>query len=129
MNQGPKRIEEQIGVKYPNGAHHVVTLQVGVLDSDETVLKRLVREVGTVFNITGTKYKVVSIDPFVFKRLGGENEEALPQVLPTIGETWKPKDPRRKTSFKIIGLEGDAALTDDGRRIQLSRFNRYERLG
>lgn len=48
--------------------------------------------------------------------------------IPSVGERWKPKDPRRKASFVITAIDGDHAVTDDGRRIQIARFKRYERL-
>ena len=51
-----------------------------------------------------------------------------PYGLPQAGETWKTKDKRRSTTFRIATIEGDFAITEDGRRIQLARFRRYERI-
>lgn len=50
------------------------------------------------------------------------------QVTPRVGERWKPKDPRRIADFTVVAIEGDQAVTDDGRRIQLARFKRYEQV-
>lgn len=124
--QGPRLHEEQIGVKFPNGTHHIVTVRVSALEEDEAILKRLASEVGTVFNVTGVKYKLVSKDPFELQKLS--EPEGFTGVLPVVGETWKPKDPRRKTSFTVVEVDEDSVLTDDGRRIQLARFHRYERI-
>ncbi len=54
-------------------------------------------------------------------------EPQLPkQALPAVGQQWQTRDSRRKAiPFTITAVEGDYALTDDKRRIQLSRFNRY----
>lgn len=120
--------EERIGIKFPDGTHHIVVVQVSALEDDETILRRFSSPVGTIFNVTGTKYKVVAVEPFELERIESV-KESLPSVLPMVGQVWKPKDPRRKGTFTVVELDGDEVVTDDGRRIQLSRFNRYERLG
>lgn len=126
--------EENIGVRLPDGTRHMATVRVGALDSDEDVLQRISSRVGTIFNVTGVKYQLVSADPFRLKKLSN-SEDGTPIVeviktLPTtpiVGERWKPKDPRRKTSFTVKEVFADHILTDDGRTIQLARFSRYER--
>lgn len=45
-----------------------------------------------------------------------------------VGETWRTKDKRRQTTFKVVSIDGDFAVTDDARRIQLTRSCRYERI-
>jgi len=127
--------EENIGVRLPDGTRHMATVRVGALDSDEDVLQRISSRVGTIFNVTGVKYKLVSADPFRLKKLS-ESEDSTPLVeviktastVPTVGERWKPKDPRRKTAFTVKAVEADHVITDDGRTIQLTRFSRYERV-
>jgi hypothetical protein len=51
-------------------------------------------------------------------------------VLPAVGERWRPKDPRRKADFTVMEIipEHDLVITSDNRKIQLSRFKRYERI-
>lgn len=133
----PLRHEEQIGVKLPDNTHYIATVLTGALDTDEDILKRISTKVGTVFNVTGVKYEVVSSDPFRLKKLheprGKTFEEPVPDsgkrsTGPAIGETWRPKDPRRKAPFTVRAIEGDHVVTDDGRKIQLARFHRYERV-
>lgn len=154
-----RKYEEQIGVKMPDGSRYMVTVIVSVHDSDEEILQRITKQVGTVFNVTGTKYRVTSSEPFRLKKLKEDEdvssvEAASPEpvavqddnqptpqedepkserrlaapVAPAVGERWKPRDPRRKTSFLVVEIDGDHAVTDDGRRVQLARFWRYERL-
>lgn len=156
--------EEQIGVKLPGQGHYMVTVRVGALDSDEDVLQRISTTVGTVFNVTGTKYRVISSVPFKIEQLesveeteDSDEEESRPRSVkpeaapaserreisvkppalpaassmvggPQVGERWKPRDPRRKSSFVVVSVEGDHAVTDDGRKIQLARFKRYDKL-
>jgi hypothetical protein len=151
------KFEEQIGVKIPGQGHYMVSIAVGPFDTDEEVLARISTRVGTIFNVTGTKYEVVCSSPFKLKKLTEKSEseedepppkksrapkEAKPtnetppplskrrdaEIGPQVGETWKPKDPRRIASFVIVSVEADHVVTDDGRTIQLARFLRYERL-
>ena len=125
--------EEKIGVRLPDGTCHMAVVKVGALDSDEDVLKRISTRVGTLFNVTGQKYVVTSQDPFLLKKLADEEEVPVTPVQidtsgPQVGETWRPRDPRRKASFIVIAVEEDHVKTNDGRRIQLARFKRYERV-
>jgi hypothetical protein len=124
QNQG---FEEKIGVRLPDGTRHMAVVRVGALDSDEEVLKRISTKVGTLFNVTGTKYLVTCQDPFKLKKVGSEEPEVA-EAGPQVGETWRPKDPRRKASFIVLAVEGDLVVTNDGRKIQLARFKRYERV-
>lgn len=168
-----RTLEETIGIKVPGQRYQLATVRVRATDSDEDILKRLSRIVGTVFNVTGTRYELLSFEPYKLKKLGGSNDRATTvddpveasvepvktpkapkiktstetQVEPTktsetiavttkdvkssdpkVGETWKTKDKRRSTTFKIAAIEGDYAITNESRRIQLSRFCRYERV-
>lgn len=128
QNQG---FEETIGVRLPDGTRHMAVVRVGALDSDEDVLKRISTRVGTRFNVTGTKYEVTSENPFRLKKLHQKSEAQEVQeggLTPAVGETWRPKDPRRKASFIVLAVEDGLVKTDDGRSIQLARFNRYERV-
>jgi hypothetical protein len=137
QNQG---FEEKIGVRLPDGTRHMAVVRVGALDSDEDVLKRISTRVGTLFNVTGTKYLVTCQDPFRLEKVIGDEEvpadsgviaapAAKVSAGPQIGETWRPKDPRRKASFIVLAVEEGHVVTNDGRRIQLTRFKRYERVG
>jgi hypothetical protein len=48
-------------------------------------------------------------------------------VIPIrVGQAWVPKDTRRKpTPFRLVAVNPDHAIADDGRKIQLQRFSRY----
>jgi hypothetical protein len=48
-------------------------------------------------------------------------------VIPIrVGQAWVPKDTRRNpTPFKLVAVNPDHAVADDGRKIQLQRFSRY----
>jgi hypothetical protein len=151
--------EERIGVRIPGQGYHMVTALVGALESDEEVLARISKVVGTVFNVSGTKYELLSSSPYRLKRLPNEDEEGEaeapkkeppkkePRVkaekppkppkppeeekkiaLPQVGERWKPRDPRRIAAFTVVSIADDHVVTDDGRKIQLARFPRYERV-
>ncbi len=170
--------EERIGVVLPGQGPHIVTVQVGALETDEVVLRRISTALGTIFNVGGVKYEVVSSSPFRLKRIANKprEEEAVDEEPPAIevvpeeaaqisteavpleaqapepvekpstvrppesssrlntingprvGERWRPKDPRRKADFIVVAIEDDHAVTNDGRRIQLARFRRYERV-
>ncbi len=149
------KYEEQIGVKIPGQGYYMVSLEVGPFDTDEQVLSRISTKVGTVYNVTGQKFEVVSSQPFRLKKLTvkpepKEDEDEAPRrsrppkkisispsepsrptsqlTGPQVGERWKPKDPRRIASFLIAAVEDDYVLTDGGRTIQLARFPRYERV-
>ncbi len=150
------KYEEQIGVKIPGQGYYMVSLAVGPFDSDEQVLSRISTKVGTVYNVTGSKFEVISSSPFRLKRLvqkaevdeeekvvapkakvqqpasepppASERRPSQPAVAPQVGEQWKPKDPRRIASFLVVVVEADHVVTDDGRKIQLARFHRYERV-
>jgi hypothetical protein len=157
--------EERIGVSVPGQGPHIVTVQVGALETDEVVLRRISTVVGTIFNVGGVKYEVTSSTPFRLKRVKFREEELPPETsqastpepepttpepepttskpetvrppestavrlpvlpAPQVGERWRPKDPRRKADFVITAIEDDHVVTNDGRRIQLARFRRYE---
>jgi hypothetical protein len=143
--------EESIGVKVPGQSHQIATVRVSATDSDEDVLRGISKIVGTVFNVTGVRYELVSAEPFKLKRLNGSKKKnltvddppeeslevfGLPPELSKetkvagfqVGETWKTKDKRRSTTFKVLEIDGDFALTDDGRRIQRARSCRYTRI-
>lgn len=156
------KYEEQIGVKIPGQGHYMVSLEVGPFDTDEQVLSRISTKVGTIYNVTGQKFEVVSSQPFKLKKLNREPSEedveapkksrppkkpsepspqslneipppserrtSAPSSEPQVGERWKPRDPRRIASFVVVAIEADHVLTDDGRKIQLARFPRYERV-
>lgn len=151
-----QKFEERIGVKIPGKGHYMATVLVGPLDEDEAILRRLSTIVGTIFNVTGTKYEVVSSEPFKMKVIARDGEPVVedepvkakeaPKEIPrkseppestkrvslppepAVGEVWKPRDPRRIASFTVMAIEDGHAVTDDGRRIQLARFPRYERV-
>lgn len=142
--------EERIGVKIPGQGYYMLTVMVGTLDSDEEVLSRITKKVGSVFNVSGVKYELVKSEPYTLLRLPSEDDEepaprkpvqatrkseppestkrvSLPPG-PAVGEVWKPRDPRRIASFTVVAIKDDHVVTDDGRQIQLARFPRYERV-
>jgi len=147
--------EEKIGVRLPGQGFSIVSMRVSGDDTDEEIVRRISTQVGAQFNIGGVKYEIVSSLPFKLKKLPREQEhepeEEMPKPaatkkpkadsvpppserrvaqpdMPRVGERWKPKDPRRIADFTVTAIEGDHAVTDDGRRIQLARFKRYERI-
>lgn len=143
------KYEEQIGVKIPGQGYYMVSLAVGPFDSDEEVLSRISTKVGTVYNVTGSKFEVIRSSPFKLKRLAQKDDvDDAPEAKrtsidpppsserrstesppnPQVGERWKPKDPRRIASFLVVKVEADHVVTDDGRTIQLARFHRYKRV-
>jgi len=145
------KYEEQIGVRLPGGLLHLATVKVGALESDEEILARISTEIGTLFNVTGTRYIVTSSKPFKLKQIKDDAEPVESKVrtqvktdsaqgdfkkleshnetsMPAVGECWRPRDPRRVSSFFVKAIEGDHAVTDDGRRIQLARFVRYDKV-
>jgi len=148
-----KKYEEQIGVRLPDGRRYMATVLVGPLESDEEILVRMTKEVGTIFNVNAQKLLVTSLKPFRLKNItevedGEDNvrdlkvrrpkaepverepkSERRPAAsTPVIGERWRPKDPRRLASFVVKDVTDDAVLTDDGRSIALNRFGRYVRV-
>lgn len=42
-----------------------------------------------------------------------------------VGQTWQPKDSRRKGHFTIIKTDGEFVYGDDGRKVAISRMSRY----
>ncbi len=160
--------EETIGVKVPGQGHQIATVRVSATDSDEEVLRGISKVVGTIFNVTGVRYELVSAEPYKLKRLNGKKKDLTvddppeedhvleisepPSESPMgsplkdsnpveiskvnskdvsgfqVGETWRTKDKRRSTTFKVMSIDGDFALTDDGRRIQRARSCRYIRI-
>lgn len=156
-----RTLEETIGVRVPGQGYQLATVRVRATDSDEDILRGLSRVVGTTFNVSGTQYELISLEPYKLKRLvtpkrkDGTVDDPVDEVIevvttseviksppgllplpnagakgitPCVGETWKTKDKRRSTTFTISAIDGDYAVTPDGRRIQLARFCRYERL-
>lgn len=139
MRAQHRYVTEEIGVTLPGQGQHIVTVQVGPLETDEEVLRRLSTQLGTVYNVAGVKYEVVSSVPFRIRKLEApvvmqddvrapESDKVPVSGGPAVGERWRPKDPRRKAAFTVQAVENQHVVTDDGRRIQLSRFSRYERL-
>lgn len=57
-----------------------------------------------------------------------DRRSAASSPVPRVGEQWKPRDPRRIATFTVVAVENDYVVTDDGRKIQLARFPRYERV-
>lgn len=47
---------------------------------------------------------------------------------PRVGETWKPKDPRRKATFTIRAVTASEVIGEDGRTVSLERLKRYVRV-
>lgn len=45
-----------------------------------------------------------------------------------VGSEWRPRDPRRKSSFKVEKVEDGHVITNDGRSIQIARMSRYDRV-
>lgn len=134
-------MEETIVVQVPGHGSQLVHCRMKPGEGDDEVAKRLSFRFksGTVLGIDGAKWRVdgpgnvtLMFDPIdgVYPKGNGSVEErqAAAKELPQPGETWKPKDPRRKASFKVLKVEDDHVHTDDGRTIQLARMVRYERV-
>jgi hypothetical protein len=77
--------------------------------------------------------KIVREEPSSWKIVAGEAllENKLPASLlmalpkeppPAVGQTWYPKDERRKTPVKIVRLDERNAYGTDGRQVSLSRL-------
>lgn len=152
-----KYVEETIIVQFPGESSQLLTYRVAPLDSDADIAKRLSHRLraGTVLTIEGAKWRIEMPDQVTLVYDPVDNVKALPpkprrsfeewarkvgpppsgllacrtpplEIKP--GDVWKPKDPRRKTSFTVLKVEGGEVYTDDGRTIQLSRMSRYERV-
>jgi len=143
----------------------MVTVLVTGLESDEELLQRISKDVGTIFNVTGTKYLVVSSDPFQLKNITDEGEPEMVTPVaskssgrsnpvakleppkpasvpppeserrishpggPLVGERWRPRDLRRTDkAFTVVAVHEDHLVTDAGRKVQLARLWRYERV-
>lgn len=55
-------------------------------------------------------------------------KQVAKEVPPRVGETWKPKDPRRKSGFTIKAVTRTDVVGEDGRTVSLERMKRYERV-
>src|SRR4051812_42355319 len=69
------KFEEQIGVRLPDGRRYMATVLVGPLESDEAILVRMTKEVGTIFNVNAQKLLVTSLKPFKLKNITETEDE------------------------------------------------------
>jgi hypothetical protein len=94
--------EERIGVRIPGVGQYMVNVMVGPFDSDEEVLARISQKVGTVFNVLGTKYEVVSGNPFKLKKLPNpDDEDGTPEEEhPKPKAEDKPKPAKKEAPAK-----------------------------
>lgn len=69
------KYEEQIGVRLPDGRRYMATVLVGPLESDEEILVRMTKEVGTIFNVNAQKLLVTSLKPFKLKNITETEDE------------------------------------------------------
>jgi hypothetical protein len=70
-----KKHEEQIGVRLPDGRRYMATVLAGALETDEELLVRMTKEVGTIFNVNAQKLLVTSLNPFRLKNITEVTEE------------------------------------------------------
>ncbi len=122
-------MEETVSVHVPGASIQFMQVLCRPDEGDDEIALKLslTFRPGTVLGISGgTKW-----------RINGPENVALvnaPKMLapskdrPQVGQTWRPKDPRRKASFTIVGVSGGEVRTDDGRTIQLARMSRYVRV-
>jgi len=110
-------------IQQPDGAKSYATIESWegelpvITASREAILRKLPK--GAVLVISGKRWAVVDDRGAVAL---AEGQDPLP------GEVWRPKDPRRKTSFRIQEVSNGLVVTDSGRTIQLSRMKRYVRV-
>jgi hypothetical protein len=130
------KYEEQIGVKIPGQGHYMVSLAVGPFDTDEQVLSRISTRVGTIFNVTGQKFEVVSSQPFKLRKLvdkssSDDEEEAqkarppkagppkveAPKTEPLPRHVTEPPPSEKRTALPAGPQVGERWKPKDPRRI------------
>jgi hypothetical protein len=127
-----KKHEESIGVRLPDGRRFMATALVGPLESDEEILERMTKEVGTIYNVTGQKLLVVCLNPFKLKNITEREEDfeeprerevkkvpSVAKVEPVVSknepEEAEPESERRSSS--TIPAVGERWRPKDPRRI------------
>lgn len=93
-----KKHEEQIGVRLPDGRRYMATVLAGALETDEEILVRMTKEVGTIFNVNAQKLLVVSLNPFRLKNITevDEGDEAPKPKKERLPEPTRPVEPVEK---------------------------------
>lgn len=130
-------MREHIVVKLPGVPPQVMEIEAEIHEDDRDIALRLGRgfPVGTILSIDTVRWAVVSHDPVeVVEAAEPRKQERLkseppPGVEVEPGQTWRPKDPRRKSGFRVKAVVGDTVVADDGRTVKLKRMKRYERVG
>jgi hypothetical protein len=118
------QLTERVCVNIPGQGKAIVEARADPADDDRDIAIRLAERfpVGTTFGFAGAKWKSVSKDPPGVVEVGAEAPKA---GLPKVGQVWKPKDPRRVSSFKVASVTSTDVVADDGRRVSLDRWSRY----
>ncbi len=102
---------------------------VDIAETDEQIATRLVWKgnypPGTVIGLESTKW-VVQENKRVreIPRLSDTNASG-----PQVGQVYRPKDPRRKSSFTIKAVHEDSVEGEDGRIVKMDRLGRYSLVG
>lgn len=127
---------EKISVTVPGAGVQIIDVEARLDEGDDDIAKRLARTfpVGTLLGISGAKWRILSKDPPEVEEVGVQKRPSSvppPGVeLPSPGELWRPKDPRRKQSgFRIKAVTETHVEAEDGRTVALERLKRYEKIG
>jgi len=113
-------------IQQPDGAKNCLTIERMEGEPSAVSAARVARDrklpVGTMLVVSQERWGVTdehgSVDLFQVPDGG---------YMP--GDSYRPKDPRRKSGFRIKAIEGDKVIADDGRTIQIDRMKRYVRVG
>lgn len=133
MNQvirGAALHQEMVSIRVPNAGFVTLPIAVDLDESDEQIASRLVAKsnypIGTVLGLGSTKWVV----------LENRGVKQIPRLLtpsidlgPQVGQTYRPKDPRRKSDFTIKAVHADSVEGEDGRVVKLDRISRYSLVG
>jgi hypothetical protein len=75
------------------------------------------------------KARASSIPPPMSETPISEPPPSGVQPMVQVGQTWKPRDPRRKASFTVAKIDEDFVYAEDGRKVARERLKRYEMVG
>ena len=141
MNQvikGAALHQEMVSIRVPNAGFVTLPIAVDLDESDEQIASRLVAKgnypIGTVLGLGSTKWVVlenrgVKQIPRLLRGEANRRDIDLDTTGPQVGQTYRPKDPRRKSSFTIKAVHADSVEGEDGRVVKLDRISRYSLVG